>query len=455
MYSPTKILIILFAACSFSAFSQKKLTPAQKKFSDSVTKALTGQSDSVKHQVLVALFEKNRAKSYNRAIIVGKRALPFVKKSPDLDYLAQFYLHLAQIECKFGEEGASVPYYREAARIYRSLNQPAKQAEVYEDLVSCSDKKKEYDVAYRYLVMAKEIRDSIKDETNSRAYNGLLAKYELEKSEKDSKIADQQKQISMLGADSRENTTRSSQVILYEGIAIGVLFIVLIVYMYSRSRLKTQLSTERTARQTEKRERMQISKDIHDDLDLELSKINNLSQEVYDKPNASENRQSIFSIMEISTMLMGSMRDLVWQLNIENSTLENLIAKIREYSTDYLKDSSVEIVGRYPDKVPDIFIQRVSFHNIFVVVKETLHNLSHHSKAMNANISVDVQNDRLHITIVDDGIGFDRTLDTKGNGLKSMQNRMRAIGGLFNIISEPNKGTTITIDIGLIQIARK
>jgi hypothetical protein len=32
---------------------------------------------------------------------------------------------------------------------------------------------------------------------------------------------------------------------------------------------------------------------------------------------------------------------------------------------------------------------------------------------------------------------------------------MKTIGGLMNIISEPNSGTKVTIDIGLIQIARK
>jgi signal transduction histidine kinase len=118
-------------------------------------------------------------------------------------------------------------------------------------------------------------------------------------------------------------------------------------------------------------------------------------------------------------------------------------------------DSPIEVVGTYPAKVQELSIQRVSFHNMMMVVKEIFKNISKHSKAMNAAIAITIENDRLHITIVDDGLGFDRTVEIQGEGIRHMQNRMKTIGGLMNIISEPNNGTKVTIDIGLIQIARK
>src|SRR6476661_4530668 len=120
MYRFVILIFFLFLVVEVSA--QKKLTPAQKKFTDSLNKALVGQADSTKHKILITLFEKNRNKSYNRAIIVGRKAIPFMRKTGDLEELAVFYLHMAQLECKFGEENASVPFYREAARIYKSLH---------------------------------------------------------------------------------------------------------------------------------------------------------------------------------------------------------------------------------------------------------------------------------------------------------------------------------------------
>lgn len=453
MYRIFIAVIIIFVG--FEGFAQKKLTPAQKRFTDSVNKALVGQADSTRHKILIGLFERNRNRSYNRAIIVGKRALPFVRKAGDLQKLATHYLHLAQLECKFGEENASLPYYREAARIYKSLGQPLVVADVYDDLVECSAKKKDFEIAYRYRNMSRAIRDSINEETQTRKYNELLAKYKLETSEKDSKIEEQRQQLAVLNSNSRENYERNKQIILIEGIALGVLFIALIIVLVTRSKFRRNLIAERSARQTEKRERMQISKDIHDDLDTELSKITALSQTLVDRPGAPENRKSVFSIMEISNSLLTGMKDLMWQLNIENSTLENLITRIREYSSQVFENSPIDVVGTYPDKVQELFIQRVSFHNIMMVVKEVLTNISKHSKAMNAAIAITIENDRLHITISDDGVGYDRTLESIGDGIRHMHARMKTIGGLMNIISEPNSGTKVTIDIGLIQIARK
>jgi signal transduction histidine kinase len=448
-------IAVFFLLIGTECLAQKKLTPTQKKFTDSVNRALVGQSDSTKYKILITLFEKNKNRSYNRSIIVGKKVLPFVRREGNLQKLALLYLDLARLECRSGEENASLPFYREAARIYRSLAQPLVVADVYQDLVTCSQKKGDFEIAFRYQNLARAIRDSITEETQTRKYNELLAKYELEKSEKDSKIAEQQQQLLILNSNSRENFERNKQIIVIEAVALGALFIVLVGVLYSRSKFRRNLIAERSARQTEKRERMQISKDIHDDLDTELSKINSLSQSLVDKPGAPENRKSIFSIMEISTTLLVGMKDLVWQLNIENSTLENLITRIRDYSSTHFADSPIDVVGTYPHKVQELFIQRVSFHNIMMVVKEVLNNISKHSKAMNVAIAIIIENDRLHITIFDDGLGFDRTIEARGDGIKHMHSRMKAIGGLMNIISEPNNGTKVTIDIGLIQIARK
>src|SRR5688500_13609628 len=118
-----RLFIAILSLClSVNAFAQKKLTPAQKKFTDSVNKALVGQADSTKHKILITLFEKNRNRSYNRAIIVGRKVIPFMRKRGNLEQLAVFYLHMAQLECRSGEENASIPFYREAARIYKSLH---------------------------------------------------------------------------------------------------------------------------------------------------------------------------------------------------------------------------------------------------------------------------------------------------------------------------------------------
>jgi two-component system sensor histidine kinase DesK len=85
--------------------------------------------------------------------------------------------------------------------------------------------------------------------------------------------------------------------------------------------------------------------------------------------------------------------------------------------------------------------------NIFLVVKEALHNIIKHSQAKNVFLSIKELHGQMLIEIKDDGIGFDVTQIEKGNGLNSMQKRMESIGGFLAIESE--KGTILHIAIKL------
>jgi signal transduction histidine kinase len=447
-------VFLFFVAWSFSVYSQKKLTPAQKRFADSVSKAMTGQSDSMKYQLLTTLFNKNKAKSYNRAVIVGKRGLPYVKKLGTLEELAILYRDLAKLECQFGEENAAVPYFRESARIYKSLNQPATQASVYEDFVKCSAGKGDFKTAYRYELMSRKIRDSIYQGIESRKYNDLLLKYEHENKKDDSLIAKQNEQINALSTNSQLSAEYNRNLMLIIGSALGVFFLLWVIYFAGRRKFKTRLLKERALRQAEKKERLHISKDVHEVLGNELVKIHSLSQDVAERSTTKEIRGQAVTIGAITSHLLETTKDLVWQLNLENSSLAALVEKIREFSVEYLEPTAIELVGKYPEAVPDVSIQKVSFRNIFMVVKEAFSNIVNHSRAMNVSLTVAIANERLHITIKDDGLGFDRMYE-KGEGIERMESRMRAIGGLVNIHSELNHGTSVTIDIGVIQIQRK
>jgi signal transduction histidine kinase len=404
--------------------------------------------------VYVTLFNKNKHKSYNRAIIVGKRGLPFVKKLGTLEELAIFYRELAGLECRYGEENAAVPYFRESARIYKSLNQPATQASVYEDFVRCSEGKADFKSAYRYEVLARKIRDSIYQGIETKKYNDLLSRYERDKKLSDSTIVLQREQIGSLSSNSEKSNEYNRNLIMIVGSALAVFFLLTVIFLAGRRKFKARLQQERTSKQIEKKERVQISKDVHEMLGEELLQINSLAQTVLTKANDEGILQPAKSIANISASLMDSTRDLVWQLNLESSNLETLISKIREHSTEILEPTSIELVGRYPDTIPTLPLQKVSFRNIYIVVKEAFSNIVLHSRAMNVSVTVAINNERLHITIKDDGLGFDRMYE-KGRGIENMETRMRAIGGLVNIVSELNHGSTVNIDIGLIQIARK
>ena len=50
------------------------------------------------------------------------------------------------------------------------------------------------------------------------------------------------------------------------------------------------------------------------------------------------------------------------------------------------------------------------------------------------------------MSISDNGVGFDTTNESNGNGLKNMEARMKAVDGRVSVKSAPGEGTTISFN---------
>ena len=58
-----------------------------------------------------------------------------------------------------------------------------------------------------------------------------------------------------------------------------------------------------------------------------------------------------------------------------------------------------------------------------------------------------LDNDKVNLTISDNGIGFDTKNISEGFGLKGLLERTQQVGGELLIESEPGKGTNITVSM--------
>jgi len=80
---------------------------------------------------------------------------------------------------------------------------------------------------------------------------------------------------------------------------------------------------------------------------------------------------------------------------------------------------------------------------IYRVIQESLANIARHSKAKRVDISLVYSADLLHITIADDGRGFDMEQKAKGMGFRSMRERIGSIRGTLQVQSAPGQGTRV------------
>jgi signal transduction histidine kinase len=97
--------------------------------------------------------------------------------------------------------------------------------------------------------------------------------------------------------------------------------------------------------------------------------------------------------------------------------------------------------------LPSSFVSGEFRRNIFLAVKEILHNVVKHAQANHVTINIHI-GQQLAVSIRDDGTGFDKkNIRPYRNGLVNIEKRMRDMGGTFDI--KAVNGTTVNLEIPL------
>ena len=82
---------------------------------------------------------------------------------------------------------------------------------------------------------------------------------------------------------------------------------------------------------------------------------------------------------------------------------------------------------------------------LYRLAQESVNNILKHSHAQEFAIALQYETDQVTLHIQDNGIGFDITQSTSGMGLSNLRERAEAINAQLDIISAPEKGTTIQV----------
>ena len=225
--------------------------------------------------------------------------------------------------------------------------------------------------------------------------------------------------------------------------AVLGLLIWLVVKWYLNIRIRKQ-QVEFEKLQAIEKERTRIATDMHDDLGAGLSRIKFLSETIEMKKQLEQPIDSdISSIGNYATEMIGKMGEIVWALNEKNDSLSDLLSYTRAYAVEYLLNNGIQCQVNAPAVFPSIFVSGEFRRNIYLTIKEALHNIVKHAKALHVIVNIEIDKILL-IGIHDDGIGFDgMNIRPFSNGLNNMQRRMRDISGQLEIIHE--KGTVIIL----------
>ncbi|MNZ98351.1 Sensor protein VraS [compost metagenome] len=79
-----------------------------------------------------------------------------------------------------------------------------------------------------------------------------------------------------------------------------------------------------------------------------------------------------------------------------------------------------------------------------------INNIIKHADATEVLVQLSYQDNLLALTVEDNGKGFDRAVvSLNGAGLSNMENRIKTLGGTFELNSSNGNGTTVFIEFDL------
>lgn len=117
-------------------------------------------------------------------------------------------------------------------------------------------------------------------------------------------------------------------------------------------------------------------------------------------------------------------------------------------SNELQKISSLEFCKtELYDEVEEIELEENTKLVLIRVIQECLNNAIKHASPSLICIKIQMSGEAIAISIEDDGIGFDVSQRSDGQGMSNLQTRMTTIGGSVKICSALNKGTQIRLTL--------
>ncbi|MEO1261155.1 MAG: two-component regulator propeller domain-containing protein [Bacteroidota bacterium] len=217
------------------------------------------------------------------------------------------------------------------------------------------------------------------------------------------------------------------------------------VYFFVKAKVQAKLKVEAL--------RNQISQDLHDEVGSTLSSISLFNMGIkktinHDPPMA---HQLVNQVDSKVTHIIESMNDIIWAIDTENDDLADLINRMRGYATDLGKTGEWKFKINCPPSLSLINLDIIQKRNIYMIYKEAINNAIKYSQGKIIDINFEPIENRIKLTISDDGIGFDpldihkkeSTLGFGGNGLRNMKKRAKELGGELAVESLNGTGTKI------------
>jgi len=201
-------------------------------------------------------------------------------------------------------------------------------------------------------------------------------------------------------------------------------------------------------------ERTRIARELQDDINQQMAflAISLDETRLHPPDSAVEMRKRSETFLKQASDISKSIQALSHRLHSSKLEYFGLVNAMQGFSHEFSDQHHVEIRFSH-EQVPDSVPREVSLC-LFRVMQAALSNAMKHSGVKGFDVHLQGTLDGLHLTVHDDGVGFDpdKALKSDGIGIISMRERVRFVNGTLAIQSRLNGGTTIEVDVPLKDV---
>jgi len=200
---------------------------------------------------------------------------------------------------------------------------------------------------------------------------------------------------------------------------------------------------------TQEEERRRVSRELHDDLNQKLAMLevdaDRLGQRAASTPEIGKD---LASLRDRVAGVSNDIRRVAYQLHPSILDHLGLAVALRSYCSEFSEREGIKVKFT-ADGLPDAIPENISLC-LYRVTQESLRNVAKHASAKTARVALEMVDRRLHLSIRDNGIGFDvNTKSGEGIGLLSIKERVRLVDGEFTLRSKRGQGTRMEVRVSL------
>jgi PAS domain S-box-containing protein len=198
-------------------------------------------------------------------------------------------------------------------------------------------------------------------------------------------------------------------------------------------------------------EKIKIAREIHDELGQQLT---GLKMDVAWLSKKLDAKDTILldktrEIMQLLDQAVKSVRRIASELRPGLLDDLGLVAAIEWQGEEFEKRSGIKV--QFDHEIKNETIPPALATGLFRIYQESLTNVARHAHASRVMVSLHQTDDEVVLEITDDGKGFD-SKDIKNKktlGLLGMKERTMMMGGKYEVVSNPGKGTTVVVSVPL------